>query len=40
MAANVHHTSPQKTTHGKRRKSVLKTERLLQNNRMVLNKLK
>jgi hypothetical protein len=40
MGANVNHSSPQKTTHGKRRKSILKTERLLQNNRIVLNKLK
>ena len=34
------HPSPQRTTYGKRRKSVLKTQKLIQNNIIVLNKLK
>lgn len=40
MGANVNHSSPQKTTHGKRRKSQLKNIKRLQQNQMVLNNLK
>jgi len=32
------HNSPQRTTRGKRRKSTLKTIRLIENNNAVLNK--
>jgi len=38
MAANVHHSSPQKTTHGKRKKSSIKTQKRIDNNRLVLSK--
>ena len=40
MATNVNHSSPQRTTHGKRRKSQLKTIKRLHQNQMVLNNLK
>lgn len=34
------HSSPQKTTRGKRHKSQLKTLKLIKNNNAILNKLK
>jgi hypothetical protein len=34
------HSSPQKTTRGKRHKSKLKISRLIKNNNAILNKLK
>lgn len=38
MAANVHHSSPQRTTHGKRSKSTKKTQKRIDSNRLVLLK--
>ena len=40
MGANVNHSSPQRTTHGKRRKSQLKTIKRLRQTQLVLNNLK